>query len=154
MEDVEERMRQMFAAGERLWPQLPMAPLTQRESSLGYLWVERCVRRLLPLVETPNRQQLLADLDTLDEMRARRASQEEFWRWSEDIWYRPGRDDAQTAMSKLVWAAGCETGERPEHWRLTATTPVALLVECSPNPGDALEVCPAEYRHLRDNPTK
>lgn len=151
MDDVEEKMRRMFAAVESWWPQVALVSLVQGEPSLGYEWAERCVRRLLPRVETPIRQQLLADLNVLREMRMRGASQDEFWRWSEEIWYRqPGRHITQTALSKLVWAAGCETGERPELWQLNASAPVSLLVENSRDSQEAFELCMLEYRRFRD----
>jgi hypothetical protein len=52
----------MFASGEPWWPGILIGALAQKSRPLAYLWIERCVRALLPFADTPNRRQLLADL--------------------------------------------------------------------------------------------
>src|SRR5262245_16502619 len=105
-----ELARRMFDAGDSYWAAVLWGGLRLKDEPLAYEWVESCVRKLLSVVTTENKRELVADLNVLSYLRGRGAGQAEFCDLSQQIWYRSNRDQAQTAMSKLFWAAGCEAG--------------------------------------------
>src|SRR4051812_33175563 len=105
MPDVIADARKMYAERVPWWSLGLIHDLEGRCDGLGYEWVERCVRTLLPDIESGNKAELLADLNALSRYRSRPASPEEFSRKSREIWYRPNRDRAQTALSHLYGLA-------------------------------------------------
>jgi hypothetical protein len=150
----QDAARQLFAAGEPWWADVLIEALDREGPGIAMEWVLRCVAALLPHARSEHRPQLLADLRRLAAQRAEGVAREALWRWAEDVWYRPGRDPAQTAVAKLIWAAGCEFGERPDSWPIHVRAPVALLVGGSARPEDALEACIAEFKALVGKPGK
>jgi hypothetical protein len=120
---------------------------------LGYEWVASCARKVLPLVQTEKREQLLTDLEAFEQLRARPVPSAEFRRRAEEIWYRPGRDAAQTAISRLCWALACEVCPDLERPEVELRRALGVLVSCPPRPHENLELCLGEYsRLLRSDP--
>ena len=102
---VIDEARAMFARREPWWPHPLILTLENARPGLGFEWVLRCVRLLLPLSGTDKREQLAADLDRLEGYCARCPALEELVEEARAIWYRPpGRDAAQTAVSQLFEA--------------------------------------------------
>jgi hypothetical protein len=91
--------------------------LSNNDVTHAVVWDELCVRRLLPLCQTPNRDALLADLEMLTAMRVRLASEQEFAETGRNIWYRnSSREHFQTAVAQLYGIVGHElhpNGKRP-----------------------------------------
>src|SRR5262249_19516245 len=104
MADPVDEARKLYAEQQPWWHHGLIRDLEERSDGVGYEWVDRCVRVLLPDIETENKPELLADLDDLSQYRSRPASLEEFKQKSLEIWYRPNRDRAQSAVSKLYAA--------------------------------------------------
>ncbi|MFO0969060.1 MAG: hypothetical protein U0793_26195 [Gemmataceae bacterium] len=85
------------------WPAPLVKSLRERSDSVALDWAFRCIRRLLDLSETPHRNQIKADLEMLESWRLTLPESESLQRKSEEIWYRPNRDDAQTALAHFCW---------------------------------------------------
>jgi hypothetical protein len=64
-------------------------------------WVFRITPALLPRTGSPHAAELLAEVEELERWRAAPPASEVFRQRSEDLWYRPVRDHARTAISHL-----------------------------------------------------
>ena len=115
--DVIPRAARFFEEHDFLWRLPCVFALSDDVSTHSVVWDELCVRRLLPMCSSPNREALISDLETLIAMRARLASENEFGSTSRVIWYRnSSRDEFQTAVAQLFGIVGHElhpNGKRP-----------------------------------------
>src|SRR5262245_50897361 len=136
----------IFDRGEPWWPAPLLRALMQRRPDLGAMWVVCCARKLLPRIETPKQAELMADLAEFQRIRERLAPDEEFHRRAEEMWYRPNRDAAQTALSRLCWALGGDEQSRPSAVELRRA--LSVLIGSSPRPRTHMELCLAEYQQL------
>jgi hypothetical protein len=141
-----DEARSMFDAGEPWWP----APLLRSLEQLGHApaaWVIRCFRVLLAAVGTSKATMLLMDLDNFERLR-NSAALNELRTLGHELWYRPGRDGAQTAAARLAYALGSEGDVELTELRRA----LSVLVDSSATKGDKFEACVSEYRSLVAQP--
>lgn len=138
----------MYAERLPWWNLGLIRDLEKRSPGLGYEWAELCVRKLLPDIETEHQAELLADLDDLTRLRSSSARPEDFKRRANEIWYRPNRDLAQSAVSKLYGTAAAL--HQPEIGKslMDLAAPVYLLVEGAGDPERCLESCITLYKDM------
>ena len=148
MGEVIDEARKMYVERLPWWNLSLIRDLEQRSDGLGYEWDERCVRKLLPDIETAKKAELLADLDDLGRFRSRPASLDEFFQRAREIWYRPNRDLAQTAVSNLYYVAGSHHHPEINKSLMNLGAPVYLLIEASSDPERHLNTCFEEYTAL------
>src|SRR5262249_49168120 len=88
VEDARQALRHRPDLG---WTRPLVEALGPEGRRWGLLWVERCIRRLLPLTEVDDQAAVLAALDELHQYGGRTPSQEEVWERSYEIswprWY-------------------------------------------------------------------
>ncbi len=89
------------------WPAPLVRWLRERSLALPLDWVLRCVRELLPRTDTPHCTELLADLDQLERWRSAPPASGVFHDKTEELWYRPDRDNAQLAVCRLHSHLAC-----------------------------------------------
>jgi hypothetical protein len=140
--------RAMFERGAPWWPAPLLRSLMEQAERLGYEWVASCTRKLLPVLHTDKREQLLADLEAFEQLRAHPVPSDEFRQRAEAIWYRSGRDAAQTAVSRLCWALACEVCPDMEAPEVELRRALVCLVSCPPRPHENFELCLSEYSRL------
>jgi hypothetical protein len=147
--DIVGEAREMFARGEPWWPSLLVRALDARRPGLGYEWVERCVRLLLPLVETDARESLLADVDALAGFRQAGMSRDEFIERARAIWYKPpSRDAARTAVAKLYEAASVVAEPRLPRYANRMAAPINNFLWAVSDPQSQFEVVLREFAGL------
>jgi hypothetical protein len=94
--------RDILASEQRIaWPAPLVRWLRERSVDLALDWVFRIAPDLLLRTDTPHAAGLLAELQQLGQWRAAPPPSEMFRQKAEDLWYRPNRDIATTAMSHL-----------------------------------------------------
>jgi hypothetical protein len=102
--DAVQRATDFFHVHDDLWSLPLFTALSDNSSTHAGVWAERCVLRMLPLCHSPHLESLTNDLDTLRELRDRKAANEEICSRGEEIWNRhPARDWIQTAIARLYW---------------------------------------------------
>jgi hypothetical protein len=94
--------RREFEQDSPYWDLRFIRVLERIQNGLSLEWAYRCVARLLAESGSHHREKLLCDFDRL-KVWAQRVPVTPLSRneMSREIWYRPGRDAAQTAISHL-----------------------------------------------------
>jgi hypothetical protein len=101
------------------WPAPLVGWLRKRSVGLALDWVFRIAPELLTRTGSPHAAGLLAELEQLRQWRTFPPPSEVFRQKAEDLWYRPVRDGATTAMSHLCMAvakAVCPDLELGVNW--------------------------------------
>jgi len=94
--------RELLTGGHRFaWPAPLIRWLRERSFELALDWVFRITPRLLPRTGSPHATELLAEVSELQQWRTVPPPSDVFRQRGEDLWYRPGRDHARTAISHL-----------------------------------------------------
>jgi len=141
-----------FHEGKGWWCTPIINALDEAQHGLAFLWVKRCVRRLLRVIDSPKAETLLLDLDILEKMARDPPSREKLIEMAREIWYRPDRDPAQTAVANLygAFADQLERRSRPVH-AISMSSPINnFLFDWQTNaPNEAnLEIVMTELRGL------
>jgi hypothetical protein len=112
--------RELLADQDRIaWPAPLVRWLRERSFGLALDWVFRITPELLLRTGSPHAVELLADLGELQRWRAAPAPSGVFLQKVEDLWYRPDRDVACTAMSHLCMGLAqvvCPDLEVGDNW--------------------------------------
>ena len=92
--------RELLASDQRIaWPAPLVRFLRERSFDMALDWVFRISFELLRRTGSPHTNELLGELDRLRRWRTDPPPTEAFFQLAEDIWYRPNRDVARTALS-------------------------------------------------------
>ncbi len=83
------------------WPAPLIRWLRERSFGIALDWVFRLSPELLPRTGSPHAAELLAEVDRLRRWRVSPPASGVFKQRCEELWYRPGRDHARTAISHL-----------------------------------------------------
>jgi hypothetical protein len=106
--DAITKARDWFADEQMsiFWLNPLLQELKRKLPESGCRWGLRCLRRMLPLTGTQKLATLLADVDQLEGHIQNKfaGTDDEMNRLIREIWDRPGRDAAQTAISHLYGA--------------------------------------------------
>lgn len=133
------------------WPAPLVAALGAPVTAMN--WAIRCMRRVLPRLESPHLSALLQDLQCLDGWLSDPPHETIVRDKGEEIWCRrPGRDDSQTAVAQLVFdfskslKSDFQFGGR--------FTSAGMSVMCglkNPQP-DRVEICIHEFEEIAELP--
>ena len=95
--------RELLTGGEHrfAWPAPLVRWLRERSFGLALDWVFRITPELLPRTGSPHTAELLAEVAELLRWRECPPASAVFRQRCEDLWYRPNRDAARTAVSHL-----------------------------------------------------
>jgi hypothetical protein len=86
------------------WPAPLVRWLRERSPDLALDWVFGIVSELLPRTGSRHAVELLAELRLFQQWRSTPPSSAVCREKAEDLWYRPDRDVARTAMNRLCWS--------------------------------------------------
>jgi hypothetical protein len=134
-----------FTDGDAFWASGLAHKLDDTRLGLAYDWVRRCTTVLLPLQSSPNEAQLTVDLENVESFEASWPTQAQISERSREIWFRPNRDVAQTAVSHLYSLVPASDAPLTG---IKSPIPVSLLVATAPDPTTALKMAITEFERL------
>ena len=135
-----------FDRGSRHWCTGLSNRLDDRKLGLAYQWMKRCVRQLLPMQHSKNEAQLLVDLESLDDFERSCPAHAAIVARAREIWYRPNRDTAQTAVSKLYASVPSADGAV----RVNTPASIYLLTESTNDKLVAFKIVLSEYQYMME----
>lgn len=114
--------------GELGWINPVVLALDARQHGSAIRWLVICVRQLLVRSSSLKAAELLADVDRLERLIDDPPPATKFCEIGHEIWYRPDRDPAQTAVAKLYEAGAAQLNAKDRRYLFFMGAPIDNLI--------------------------